>query len=75
MMEKVFALVLLCALDEPPFFLAAIFWFVMLYRGRRSDSRDPIALLNLYWFCNIKDDINKKISPFHISEVNLRVCG
>jgi len=74
-MEKVFALVLLCALDEPLFLLTAIFGLLMLYRGRRSDSRVPIALLNLYWFCNIEDDINKKISPFRISEVNLRVCG
>jgi hypothetical protein len=49
-----------------------------LYREEReSDVQNfQLPLLNAIGFCHIKDDtINKKISPFHISEVNLRVFG
>ena len=76
MMETVFGRMLFCALDEPLFFLAAIFLVCVLYRGR--EKRIPeiqLSLLNSIGFVTIEDDINKKISPFRISEINLRVFG
>jgi hypothetical protein len=78
-MEKVFArLLLLCAVFV---FLAAIFYFVRGCLSRRKEMRFPerrfqLPSLILFGFCHIEDDINnKKISPFRISEVNLRVFG
>jgi hypothetical protein len=43
---------------------------------RFPEGRFQLPSLILFGFCHIEDDINnKKISPFRISEVNLRVFG